>query len=367
MFSVLSYSGAGFALILALGQLAGRARGARLAALLYACAGYHQFRATLYYSGFPGGAQTLEVLNGLHLAAIFALGPLFYFYLRSVMEAPAEGPLQRAIAAHFLPAAGAFAGALLLYLNADASFAEPNSAQFWRGWINFAYLVSAFHACAYGLCAFFRWTAPLLNPVSLRREPATLHLAAFGALAMLAFALALTARLFAERGLPYFYASAMLTNGLLLWTYLLQQAGRNYGELLRREQYRVRYKKSNLNGVDPRAVLTLLERIMDEEAPFRQEKLALAELAGRLDLTPHQLSEVINLHANCSYTEYLNRRRLRAACEALVRTPERSILDIGLDCGFGSRSNFNSVFVREIGVTPSQFRRNNSAGESVGS
>lgn len=365
MLAALSYSGAGFALILGLGQWVGRGRGAQLAALLYACAGFHQFRATLYYSGFSSGGQTLEFLNGLHLAAIFAIGPLFYFYLQSVMEAFAEEGPPSAAAAHFLPAAGALVGTLPLYLGADAGALNLHAPEFWRRLINFAYLASAFHACAYGLCAFFRWTLPLLNPVSLRREPATLHLAAFGALAMLAFVLALTARLFAERGQPYFYASAALTNGLLLWTYLLQQTGRNYGELLRREQYRVRYKKSNLNGVDPRAVLTLLDRILDEEELFRQEKLGLAELAGRLDLTPHQLSEVINLHANCSYSDYLNRRRLRAACEALTRTPERSILDIGLDCGFGSRSNFNGVFVREIGVTPSQFRRNNSAGKSV--
>ncbi len=365
MLTALSYSGAGFALILGLGQWVGRGRGAHLAALLYACAGFHQFRATLYYSELSSGAQSLEFLNGLHLAAIFAIGPLFYFYLQSVMEAHAEEEPSRAAAPHFLPAAAALVATLPMYLSADAGAANLNAPEFWRRLMNFAYLVSAFHACAYGLCAFFRWTVPLLNPVSLRREPATLHLAAFGALATLAFVLALTARLYAERGRPYFHASAMLTNGLLLWTYFLQQTGRNYGELLRREQYRVKYKKSNLNGVDPRAVLSLLERILNEEELFRQEKLGLAELAGRLDLTPHQLSEVINLYAGCSYSDYLNRRRLQAACEALVRTPERSVLDIGLECGFGSRSNFNSVFSREIGLTPSQFRRNNSATESV--
>jgi transcriptional regulator GlxA family with amidase domain len=105
--------------------------------------------------------------------------------------------------------------------------------------------------------------------------------------------------------------------------------------------------------------------VMEEEELFRQEKLGLAELATRLDLSPHQLSEAINLHAGCSYNDYLNRLRLQAVCKALLETPQRSVLDIALDCGFGSRSSFNSVFVREIGATPFDFRRSHSAAGGV--
>lgn len=35
---------------------------------------------------------------------------------------------------------------------------------------------------------------------------------------------------------------------------------------------------------------------------------------------------------------------------------DRSLAEIGLDCGFGSHSHFSSAFTRRTGISPARFR-----------
>ncbi len=52
---------------------------------------------------------------------------------------------------------------------------------------------------------------------------------------------------------------------------------------------------------------------------------------------------------------YLTQRRIERAKELLLGT-ERSLVEIGLVCGFGSQSHFTARFRELVGVTPKQFR-----------
>jgi AraC-like DNA-binding protein len=57
--------------------------------------------------------------------------------------------------------------------------------------------------------------------------------------------------------------------------------------------------------------------------------------------------------------QYVRRARLRDAAAQLVVNGEK-VLDIVYDCGFGDVSNFNHAFRSEFGVSPKNFRRENS-------
>jgi AraC family transcriptional regulator len=48
-------------------------------------------------------------------------------------------------------------------------------------------------------------------------------------------------------------------------------------------------------------------------------------------------------------------RRVRAAQEALA-LDQASLLEIALECGFGSQDNFMRVFRKSTGLTPGQYR-----------
>lgn len=57
--------------------------------------------------------------------------------------------------------------------------------------------------------------------------------------------------------------------------------------------------------------------------------------------------------------EYINSYRLLQA-EHLLRTTTRSIVDIGLSCGFTGQSYFGKVFKQQYGVSPAQYRKDHN-------
>lgn len=67
---------------------------------------------------------------------------------------------------------------------------------------------------------------------------------------------------------------------------------------------------------------------MKEKKLHQNSELKLSDLAAELDISTHNLTEIIN----------------------------RYVLAIALDAGFSSKSTFNAVFKKQTGMTPSQFR-----------
>lgn len=71
------------------------------------------------------------------------------------------------------------------------------------------------------------------------------------------------------------------------------------------------------------------------------------------------LSRFFKRYTGMSFIEYVNRHRVNEAC-FLLRDSDRTVLNVALECGFDSLRNFNRVFKRITGQTPSEYR--NAAG-----
>jgi AraC-like DNA-binding protein len=63
-------------------------------------------------------------------------------------------------------------------------------------------------------------------------------------------------------------------------------------------------------------------------------------------------------HAKMS--SYIQQLRLDYAAQLLANAPERSVVQIATDCGFGSSSYFSNCFRQHFGFSPTDFRRNAS-------
>lgn len=82
----------------------------------------------------------------------------------------------------------------------------------------------------------------------------------------------------------------------------------------------------------------------------------LEMLAQELGCGVFHLSRIFKEHAGRTIPEFLRQKRMARAAEALANA-RQSISDIVLDVGYESFSAFTRAFVREFGVTPSQYRR----------
>lgn len=100
-----------------------------------------------------------------------------------------------------------------------------------------------------------------------------------------------------------------------------------------------------------------LVKLVDEDAIHTRTDLTIRELAEAVGAPEYLVSAVINQRFEQTFYDFVNSRRVQLACQRLRDEPKANILDIALDCGFASKTTFNTVFRRRTGMTPSAWRR----------
>jgi len=121
-----------------------------------------------------------------------------------------------------------------------------------------------------------------------------------------------------------------------------------------------KYEKSPLTLQNKNEILFKLEKLMKQEKLFLNSSLNLGEVAQKLSVVPRYLSQVINEIKGQNFYDFVNSYRIEEAKKILSDPAHNSekILSVLYECGFNSKSVFNTVFKKNTGVTPSEFRRN---------
>ncbi|EPG76040.1 DNA-binding helix-turn-helix protein [Leptospira fainei serovar Hurstbridge str. BUT 6] len=101
-----------------------------------------------------------------------------------------------------------------------------------------------------------------------------------------------------------------------------------------------------------------IKEILERQKFYRDNELRLTDLAAGLGLTVHQTSRYLNEIHRMSFYELINHYRVREACRLLIANPTTSVLEIGFEVGFNSKSTFNSQFVKVTGMSPALYRKN---------
>jgi AraC-like DNA-binding protein len=88
-----------------------------------------------------------------------------------------------------------------------------------------------------------------------------------------------------------------------------------------------------------------------------QNEIRLAEVASLAGMSPSAFSRFFKLHTGRNLSDYIIDMRLGYASRMLVDSTH-SIAEIGYGCGFNNLSNFNRIFKKKKGCSPSEFREN---------
>ena len=88
-----------------------------------------------------------------------------------------------------------------------------------------------------------------------------------------------------------------------------------------------------------------------------QDEIRLPQLSDLAGMSPSAFSRFFKLHTGRNLTEYIIDIRLGAASRMLVDTAQ-SISEISFKCGFNNLSNFNRIFKKKKGCSPTEFREN---------
>lgn len=119
------------------------------------------------------------------------------------------------------------------------------------------------------------------------------------------------------------------------------------------------YQKSGLTEIEAQNYLKNLLSMIEADRPYLNSDLTLRELAGKLSMSPHNLSEILNTRLNQSFYDFINRYRVEEVKRRLAdrESDKYSLIGIAFDSGFNSKSAFNTIFKKQTGTTPSQYRK----------
>lgn len=119
-----------------------------------------------------------------------------------------------------------------------------------------------------------------------------------------------------------------------------------------------KYKSSNLKPESIKSYKNALIQIMEKEKLYLDPRLSIHSVSKKLNIPRQYISEVLNLHMNISFQDFVNGYRIEAFVVNLQnkKYAHYTLFGIASEVGFSSKSSFNATFKKVKGLTPSQFK-----------
>jgi AraC-like DNA-binding protein len=109
-----------------------------------------------------------------------------------------------------------------------------------------------------------------------------------------------------------------------------------------------------------------LQVLFEEEQLYRDPDLSRDKVAAALGISPGYLSQIIREVSGSSFTVYINTLRVAAVKQMLEDEAyaSYSLLAIGEEAGFRSKSGFYATFKKHTGMTPSAYQKSTDSSTS---
>jgi len=121
---------------------------------------------------------------------------------------------------------------------------------------------------------------------------------------------------------------------------------------------KIKYSGSLLKDSESEQYIDRINNLMVSSKPFLDPNLTLPQLANKLDISTHYLSQIINEKFHLNFFNFINQYRVEEVKVRIndLRFENYSLLGIALDSGFNSKSSFNRIFKNFTNQTPSQYK-----------
>lgn len=105
-------------------------------------------------------------------------------------------------------------------------------------------------------------------------------------------------------------------------------------------------------------IITKIIFTMEREKIYQEPELTLQHLSAKIEYPSHQVSIAINEGMHKNFYDLVNGYRVEESKALLVDPKSRNftILSVGFEAGFNSKTTFNTVFKKFTGMTPTQYR-----------
>lgn len=306
-------------------------------------------------------------LLGLEVPLIFLIGPVYYFYIQSLLKPQIQ--ITWRLLFHGLPAALAFAGRWTFYSqpasekieSIDASLAATSFD------VSPTFIIPiAIHVIQ--TLIYLVLASQLLKQVNASANERNLQFKkwlqgftmGFGAYWVVTFLwmayLTLANAFFHEVDYINVLFTSLMVNVLAYMAIYHHKTFSQYMLALFSEKY----GKSSLSREQSKSLLLKILKVMEEEKLYLDAELKISDLAKAVSTTTNIVSQVLNQETKKNFFEFVNEYRISEAMKMLSdpKFSHISILGIAMDAGFSNKNTFNRLFKKQTGLTPTQFIRN---------
>lgn len=123
---------------------------------------------------------------------------------------------------------------------------------------------------------------------------------------------------------------------------------------------KTKYQNSNISEKDKELLKNAIQDIMDNTQEYCQTDFSLDKMAALVNSKSKYVSQVINESFGKNFNTFINEYRIKEACRRLI-DPEKygnyTIASIAGEMGFKSSANFNSIFKKITGMTPTVYQK----------
>jgi AraC-like DNA-binding protein len=101
-----------------------------------------------------------------------------------------------------------------------------------------------------------------------------------------------------------------------------------------------------------------LEKLCKNSQLYRDSTLNREKVAEKLGISAGYVSQLVNTITGRNFTNYINHYRVEAVKKCILDSEfeNYSLLGIGLECGFTSKTTFYNAFKKVTGMTPNSYR-----------
>ncbi len=118
-----------------------------------------------------------------------------------------------------------------------------------------------------------------------------------------------------------------------------------------------KYADKKLDQAEAQRITDKLKKVMTEKELFKNPNLKINDLAREINISGHQLSQLLNDNMEKGFTLFVNEYRINEACKLLSEKTNLTIDAIGDEVGFNSKSTFFASFKKIKGLTPSAYQQ----------
>ncbi|GAB3501647.1 helix-turn-helix domain-containing protein [Emticicia fontis] len=278
------------------------------------------------------------------LSACFFIGPTLFYLIKSIREHIVEVPKYWKLN---------FAIHLVIIISVGVTLPYQDYPQLWGPYfIKIIYLQWFLYTLATGI-KIKQVFAKLFNRQEKLNLPEQFQLLLFSGntIIFLSYFLSL---LNIQQG---FYITGPLSFSFILYIsilFLLKKEKMDTYVFTTQDKYA--NKKIGKELANP--LIQKLEQILQEQELYKDANLKLNDLSKKINISGHQLSQLLNDNLGKSFSTYINEYRINEACKMIIEQPNLTLEAIGYEVGFNSKSTFYTTFKKLKQTTPMIYKEN---------